>query len=333
MAQKIDAAADHGVDVFIFDWYYYNDGPFLERPIDSGFLKAQNYNRIKFAFMWANHDWIDLHPYKRGTPQKLMFPGTVTPESFEKISDLLLKDYFSHPSYWRIDGKPYFSFYDLTSLLKGFGSVEATRVALDKFRAKAVAAGMPGLHLNAILWGEPNLPGSRTPTDWPRLCRDLALDTLTGYTWVHHGALNEDTFPTSDYSWGRDRYLAFLDHAMTGYPVPYFPNTTVHWDNSPRAHADACWDKPAAHVVNPVMTGNTPAAFKEATRLIANRLIATEKPQPYILTVNAWNEWPEGSCLEPGEKFGLGYLEALQELFGPTGEIIASPLRTPAVPV
>jgi hypothetical protein len=66
------------------------------------------------------------------------------------------------------------------------------------------------------------------------------------------------------------------------------------------------------------MTGNTPAAFKEATRLIANRLLATAKPQPHILTVNAWNEWPEGSCLEPSEKFGLGYLEALRDLFGPT---------------
>ncbi|MEN8158096.1 MAG: glycoside hydrolase family 99-like domain-containing protein, partial [Bacteroidota bacterium] len=29
MAQKIDAAVDHGVDVFLFDWYMYEDGPFL----------------------------------------------------------------------------------------------------------------------------------------------------------------------------------------------------------------------------------------------------------------------------------------------------------------
>jgi hypothetical protein len=88
MAQKIDAAADHGIDAFIFCWYRYDDGPFLERPINEGFMKAPNNNRMKFALMWANHDWIDLHPYKRGTPEKLMFPGTVTPENFEKIGDL-----------------------------------------------------------------------------------------------------------------------------------------------------------------------------------------------------------------------------------------------------
>jgi hypothetical protein len=57
MAQKIDASADHGIDAFIFDWYCYNDGPFLDRPIDEGYLKAANHSRLKLAFMWANHDW------------------------------------------------------------------------------------------------------------------------------------------------------------------------------------------------------------------------------------------------------------------------------------
>src|SRR5436305_863633 len=51
MGQKIAAAADHGIDAFIFDWYYYNDGPFLQRPLDEGFIKAHNNDRLKFALM------------------------------------------------------------------------------------------------------------------------------------------------------------------------------------------------------------------------------------------------------------------------------------------
>jgi len=31
--QKIRAAADHAISAFIFDWYWYNDGPFLERAL------------------------------------------------------------------------------------------------------------------------------------------------------------------------------------------------------------------------------------------------------------------------------------------------------------
>lgn len=30
MERWIDAATDHGVNVFIFDWYWFDDGPFLE---------------------------------------------------------------------------------------------------------------------------------------------------------------------------------------------------------------------------------------------------------------------------------------------------------------
>ena len=114
-------------DAFIFDWYYYDDGPFLERPIDEGFLKAENNSRIKFAFMWANHDWLEIHPYHRGSEREVLYPGKVTPETFDKIADHVIRDYFTHPSYWRIDGRPYFSFYDLTKLLENLGSVEATR--------------------------------------------------------------------------------------------------------------------------------------------------------------------------------------------------------------
>ena len=40
MARKIATAADHGVDVFLFDWYRYEDGPFLERGLEKGFLGA-----------------------------------------------------------------------------------------------------------------------------------------------------------------------------------------------------------------------------------------------------------------------------------------------------
>jgi len=62
MAQKIAAAADQGLDAFIFDWYYYDDGPFLERGLEHGFLKAPNNGRLKFALMWANHNWVDIFP-------------------------------------------------------------------------------------------------------------------------------------------------------------------------------------------------------------------------------------------------------------------------------
>ena len=51
MARKIDAAADHGIDAFIFDWYHYDTGPFLNGCLDRGYLKASNRQHVKFGLM------------------------------------------------------------------------------------------------------------------------------------------------------------------------------------------------------------------------------------------------------------------------------------------
>ena len=311
MAQKISAAADHGIDAFIFDWYYYNDGPFLDRPIDQGFLKAKNNARLKFAFMWANHDWLEIQPYRRGTERKVLYPGTVTPESFDKICDHVIQSYFRHPSYWRIDGRPYFSFYELTKLLESFGSVEATRAALDKFRSKAVAAGLPGLHLNAVVWGRPILPGEGKPADAAQLVKDLGFDSVTSYVWIHHVQLPK---LQTDYDEVRDSYFRYWSKAEQRFDVPYFPNVTMGWDSSPRAHQDDEFGNFGYPFMNTI-GGNTPERFKEALEMTKRRILS--KPSgPRIVNINCWNEWTEGSYLEPDTVHGMEYLEAVRAVFG-----------------
>lgn len=312
MAKKIAAAADHGIDAFIFDWYYYNDGPYLDAPIDRGFLRARNSQRLKFAFMWANHDWIDIHPYRKGTPQKLLYPGRVTPETFAKISDLLVKKYFVHPSYWRVDGKPYFSIYELTKLLESFGSVEATRAALDRLRAKATAAGLPGVHLNAVVWGQPILPGEGKPADIAKLIKDLGFDSVTSYVWIHHVGL-----PTqqTDYNYVRDAYFRYWDEAEREFDVPYFPNVTMGWDPSPRADQRDSFTNSGYPFMN-IISGNTPDRFREALEMTKQRLLS-RKYGPRILNINCWNEWTEGSYLEPDTVSGMKYLDAIRSVFVP----------------
>ena len=310
MAKKIAAAADHGVDAFIFDWYMYDDGPFLDSPIDRGFLKAKNNKRLKFAFMWANHDWIDIHPYRKGAPQKLLYPGKVLPETFDRIGDLLIKKYFRHPSYWKVDGKPYFSFYELTKLLESFGSVAATRSALDRFRAKAIKAGFGGLHLNAVVWGQPILLGESKPADTVKLVKDLGFDSVTSYVWIHHVGLPDQQ---TDYNYVRDAYFQYWKSVETQFGGPYYPNVTMGWDSSPRADQRDLFGNFGYPFMNTI-SGNTPARFREALELTKERLLQ-RKNGPRILNINCWNEWTEGSYLEPDKVHGLQYLEAIRSVF------------------
>jgi hypothetical protein len=313
MAKKIAAAADHGVDAFIFDWYYYNDGPFLDSPIDRGFLKAKNRNRLKFAFMWANHDWLDIHPYHRGAPPKLLYPGKVTPDAFGKICDHLIKDYFRRPNYWRIDGKPYLSFYDINNLIGSFGSLEATRAALDQFRAKAKAAGLPGLHLNAVVWESVILPSEHTVTDPKRLIQGLGFDSVTSYVWIHHVGLPE---LQTDYNYVRDRYFDYWSRVENAYGVPYIPNVTMGWDPSPRADQSQEFVNAGYPFMNTIKN-NTPENFRTALQMAKDRLL--QEPNGLrILNLNCWNEWTEGSYLEPDVAHGFAYLDAIRSVFGPS---------------
>jgi hypothetical protein len=46
----------------------------------------------------------------------------------------------------------------------------------------------------------------------------------------------------------------------------------------------------------------------------------TPEGYPKLISINAWNEWIEGSYLEPDEKYGMGYLEAVKHVFGSAGK-------------
>ena len=311
MAQKIDAAADHGIDVFIFDWYMYEDGPFLDRCIDEGFLKAQNCNRIKFGLMWANHDWVDIHPYTKGAERKVLYPGTVSPERYDEICDFVIEKYFKRSNYWTINGKPYFSVYDVQKFVEGFGSLEATKLAMDKMRSKAIDAGLKGVHWNLVAWGRPILPVEEPPSDLAGLIKTLGFDSSTSYVWIHHVQLPETQ---TDYNYVRDAYFKHWNKAKVDYGVPYFPNITMGWDPTPRCDLNSEWE-PVGYPFMNTIGNNTPVNFKTALQRTKDKLLE-DVNGPRILNINCWNEWTEGSYLEPDTVHGMAYLEAIREVFG-----------------
>jgi hypothetical protein len=309
MSIKIDAAADHGVDFWIFDWYWYDDGPYLDRCLEQGYLNAPNNDRVKFCCMWANHDWIDIHPAKLRDPRKLLYPGAVSRETFDKLTAHVIERYFRHPSHFAIDSCPYFSVYELGKLVAGFGGVGETRAALDGFREATRSAGFPDLHLNAVVWGQPILPGETTPADPWALIKELGFDSFTSYVYIHHAALPD--FPETPFEYVRDKYLEYWDQAEASCDLPYFPNVSVGWDASPRTVQSDVYEC-VGYPFMGMIGDNTPEAFGEAMRMTVDRLAARQPAHP-IITVNAWNEWTEGSYLEPDTVYGMKYLEAIRD--------------------
>jgi len=58
--------------------------------------------------------------------------------------------------------------------------------------------------------------------------------------------------------------------------------------------------------------GNTPEAFRQAMALTRQKL-ASRPPNQQIITVNCWNEWTEGSYLEPDVRSGMKYLQGIRD--------------------
>ena len=312
MEQKIAAAADHGLTAFIYDWYWYEDGAFLNRCLERGHLAARNSDRLKFALMWANHDWIDIHPAKRSSLYQTLVKGTVSSKAFHAATEHIIKTYFSHPSYWRVAGGLYFSIYELMTLVRGLGSVAETREALDDFRARTRAAGLGELHLNAVVWGKQVLPGEETIVDVNDLLARLGFDSITSYVWVHHVPLA--SFPETPYAQVAERSAEDWERFTAGYKLPYYPNVTMGWDSSPRTVQSDVFDN-VGYPFTPVLSGNTPEAFRRSL-LRARAFLDKGSTKQKILTLNAWNEWTEGSYLEPDTVHGMSYLEAIRDVFG-----------------
>lgn len=302
MDKKITTALEYGVNTFIFDWYWYEGEPFLESCINDGFMRANN-GRMNFYLMWANHDATTYWDVDNPLIDSVMWKGGVDREQFDIVVDRVIHTYFKDPSYLKIDGEPVFSIYELNTLINGLGGAEETKDALEYFTQKTKEAGFPGLHLQSILWEA--LPGTiegvpgDTISSQDEVLAYFGFKSLTNYCWAH---LQN---PDGDYEiWG-DASTAMWDRFHTDFSMTYFPNVTVSWDANPRFLFKAGY-----------IHNSTPRKF-ERYLVKAKEHIEKYNIEPKIVTINAWNEWSEGTYLEPDTIWEYQYLDAVKNVFGP----------------
>ncbi len=322
-AAEIELAASHGVDGFLVDYYWYDDGPYLSGALDHGLLKAQNREQVSFALMWANHELVDIFPYTdpADSQARRLKDGAISRPVFEQMVEHIVEAYFRQRNYLTVDGKPWFSLYEIGNFIAGMGGVREAREALDWFRQRVVEAGFPGLHLDAVVWGFGVLPTAITIDDPATLVTTLGFDTATSYVWIHHADLQTFGFPRGDVAQLRDAAFADYERLAKTLPVPFHPNVTVGWDSTPRISQDV----PFVRAQYPFIAvfDQTPTEFAVALHRAA-AFIDDHPTEHPVITINAWNEWTEGSALLPDRANGLGFLEALRAVFGVRGKRFAA---------
>ena len=302
MEMEIEQATRHGVNVFIFDWYWFDGRPFMETTLTNGFLKAQNRDKMKFYLMWANHDAVNTWDTRisRLPENNVIWQGSIDRQEFEKICRRNIELFFSQPEYYKIDGKPVFMIYDVANFIKGLGGIKEASDAVKWFKQEVKKAGFPGLDLQFTMWA-PNLNYSgfdAGKTDKP----GNEFVTRLGFTSTSHYQFAHFTNVNDDYNNIMERVRKEWERIDADFSIPYYPHISIGWDNSPRITQSA------------IVRDNTPENFAKALR--DARDYADRHPnQVPLITINSWNEWTETSYLQPDNVYGYGYLEAVKKVF------------------
>jgi hypothetical protein len=233
----------------------------------------------------------------------MLWKGTIDWDNYKIVVARIIQQYFKQPNYFKIDNKPVFSIYNLDNLIKSFNGIEGTRTALNYFRQEVKKAGFPDLYLQAVGRGGNNktvLVSEKYAEGKSinEVVSDFKLNSITMYNWNSHDKM-EDYLK---YGEGALKLRSVWDSILT---IPFIPIISVGWDSTPRFPKQG-----KESVLHLNSTPESFAAYLQKTR----EFVQNHPDQPKLMIINAWNEWVEGSYLEPDMRWGYRYLEAVKDV-------------------
>ena len=285
MRRHLEWMAQAGIRFVMFDWYWARERrPQLEHALNAYLAVAAT--PVSFAIMWANHT---------GTPE--------SSAQFEAAVRHWIARYFDSPRYLRIDGRPLVMIMlpdRLEASAVGAGTTAPQWLA--RARAMAREAGHPDLFLVAGSAAQDAIAKQRPA--------DSGYDALSAYNY--HGrpaAAPFDGGHRESHSYA-ELSAAYADHwgwMLDGGAHPYLPPVTAGGDRRP-------WGgSPDPRHDNPTPTRQE---FTEHLRA-ARALLRTHPSKTHgIALLCCWNEFGEGSFVEPTRGIGEDRLAAISEVFG-----------------
>ncbi len=279
-------ALEAGVSWFAWDWYWHSGEKKLHRSLEDGFLKARYSRLMDFCIHWCNH------------PVRSWPPVDNSPAGVAAVIEYCAKTYFTLPNYLKIGNRPVFMVWRIEDILKACGGADAfKRDVRPRLNAICHARGLGDLFLVIVN----NVPG--------RVAKLPVGDAFTGYSYAGVTTVTPWSRPGwAPYSEMVDA-LPRLWRALHRVDKPFITSTQAGWDNTPRSVAFG----PQAAKGRWVRTGNTAAEFERSLREGKKQVKAG---LPFFL-IEAWNEWGEGSHIEPSKEFGFSQLEAVRRVFAP----------------
>jgi hypothetical protein len=281
MERQAELASEYGVHGFCFYWYWFKGQKPLAQPLE--LFLASGRPDFAFCLCWANEGWTR----KWSGEEEVIFSHKYTVED-DLAHAVDLARYLRDPRYIRIAGRPLLLIYRA-------GFLPHSPAYLKRWREMFRRIGVGEIHLAAVESGEfawagtdPRPLGFDSAVEFPPHGAGGALPT--------HPNLTNRQFKGSIFDY-RQTVLRYATAAVPAYPR--FRGVMCAWDNTARYQ-----DTPV------VFVNANPGAYQAWLEAAIRDAQSSWAPDGRFVFINAWNEWGEGTYLEPDQRWGRGYLEA-----------------------
>ncbi len=271
-------AVEHGVSFFIYCWYRTSQGGAVRTQFGSAIhdalFKSKFADRMKFTIMWENQS-----RGKAGVAD--------ASDLFTHLLPYWVENYFKHPSYLKVDGKPVLFIYRPEFLVDDLGGVTNVAKAFEQMRQVCRDAGFNGLYLLGEYRG--------VDPQHLRLMKSLGLDYTFAYCWYVPGSPAPERAIRTQ--------MEYIRKTGQMNILPQVVTVSQAW--SGWRDEGTLWKIP-------------PLEFEGLLRQAKDFMGAIPKDQlgSRMLLLDNWNEWGEGHYIAPYREFGFGYLDAVRKVFG-----------------
>ena len=312
--QQAALAREAGLEGFCYYHYWFGHGKqLLERPFNE--VLASGKPDLPFCLCWANHDWTNK-TWKKGSSLRQDSMIMQMHYDFEdhKLHFQTLLPAFRDSRYIKVDGKPIFAIW----APRKFPDIKRF---IDLWQQLARENGLEGIHFigytDNVRKAVRDENGKQTFWDVNqagniyREILDMGFDAVMSSGLYRAQTICKGRWRTAFSQLSQNTLFTYslrTDYARTmrHYYVPedewenVYPTLLPQWDRTPRAGSKS----------NP-MVDSTPEKFQRTVEE-AIALCQKKQSQHQILFLKAWNEWGEGNYVEPDQKFGHGYINAIR---------------------
>lgn len=300
-------AKKYGIHGFCYYHYWFNGKRVLNEPLDRK-LKNPKEN-LPFMLCWANENWTRAWD---GGLEDILLKQNYS-ENDDRIHIQFLISRFKDTRYIRVNEKPFFIFYkpDLfpnisrtIAIFREEARKENMELYLGCFERwiGMDKQQMEELDFDAVIEFQP-LSKSMQLYQNQKVIQKTAQKAAFFKRFTNKVLkklnIQKDNRKDKESDLIVD-YKEFIDFDLKYKNPLVYPGVSPMWDNSSRRV-----NQQATMFVN-----NTPSDFKYwyKQKTTASNFKGLEDS---FIFINAWNEWAEGNHLEPCEKWGKAYLEAL----------------------